>query len=160
MLADRSSSSSDQAQQSPIDPARGAVRPSDILFLTHSLLQMLQRCIAKGFRPQQTAVRIVDPTSAAQERTQRTGGIKPSSARTVPFEWSAPGGERIVKDAARMALNAAERLLLERQTTDEPCELSEDDEPSDDSQPDDAGRLHDSQQRQEADEGEDAGAEE
>ena len=59
----------------------------------------------------------------------------------------------IVKDAARMALNAAELLLLEREATDEPDEPSEDDEPSDDSQPDAAGRH-------EADEDEDADHEE
>ena len=41
----------------------------------------------------------------------------------------------IVKDTARMALNAAELLLFEREATDEPDEPSEDD-----SQPDAAGR--------------------
>ena len=66
----------------------------------------------------------------------------------------------IVKDAARMALNAAELLRLERQATDELREPSEDDETPEDSLLDAAGRLHDSQQRQETEEDEDAGAEE
>ena len=93
---------------------------------------MLQRCIDKGFRPQLTAVRMIDPTSAATERTQGTGRIKPPPAGAAPFEWPARGGEMIVKDAARMALNAAELLLLEREATGEPDEPSEDDKPSDD----------------------------